>query len=116
MMNFTPYTIDAGEALRPSVEVSFPTGYHRPVADRPAAPLDAEVLRRCAWDIGERRAAEAHQPAVNHVGLAMVAPYQGFAHWRIRQEWVDGIAQERGGAWHHCRLVLRLYDVSYIIF
>jgi glycogen(starch) synthase len=79
-------------------------------------PLDAETLRRCAWEIGEGRPTEAYVPADNHVGVAAVTPNQGFAHWRIRQEWVDEISRKRGGAWHNCRLVLRLYDVSYITF
>jgi glycosyltransferase involved in cell wall biosynthesis len=79
-------------------------------------PLDAETLRRCAWEIGEQRAGDAYVPADNHVGLAAVTPHQGFVHWRIRQEWVDQTARQRGGAWHNCRLVLRLYDVSYIHF
>jgi glycogen(starch) synthase len=79
-------------------------------------PTDPEFLRRFAWDIGEARAAEGYEPAVNHVGLAAVAPYQGFAHWRIRQDWVDRTAWDKGHAWQNCRLVLRLYDVSHIHF
>jgi glycosyltransferase involved in cell wall biosynthesis len=79
-------------------------------------PLDVETLRRCAWEIGEERPADAYMPAENHVGLAAVTPRQGFAHWRIDTEWVDETARQRGGAWHNCRLVLRLYDVSYIQF
>ncbi|MGH7168758.1 MAG: glycosyltransferase, partial [Gemmataceae bacterium] len=47
---------------------------------------------------------------------AAVTPHQGFAHWRISQEWVDATARRRGSAWHNCRLILRLYDVSYIQF
>src|SRR5262249_16823159 len=66
--------------------------------------------------IGERRAADHFAPPSSHVGLAMVTPYQGFAHWRILPGWVDETARQRGGAWHDCRLVLRLYDVSYIPF
>jgi glycosyltransferase involved in cell wall biosynthesis len=81
-----------------------------------SAPFDAETLRRCAWEIGEQHSADAWVPAENHVGLAAVTPHQGFAHWRLRPEWVDETAQQRGGAWHNCRLVLRLYDVSYIQF
>src|SRR3954452_25391453 len=70
---------------------------------------DAEFLRRCAWEIGERRPAEAHSPTEGHVGLAAVTPYEGFAHWRMLPEWVDHVARQRGHAWHHCRPVLRLY-------
>jgi glycosyltransferase involved in cell wall biosynthesis len=79
-------------------------------------PKDPELLRRVAWEIGENRPAEAYHPAVNHVGLAMVTPSQGFAHWHILHDWVDGLAREKGPAWQHCRLILRLYDVSYIEF
>lgn len=79
-------------------------------------PLDAETLRRCAWEIGEQRPADAYAPAENHVGLAAVTPNQGFAHWRICQEWVNETSRKRGAAWNNCRLVLRLYDVSCITF
>ena len=77
---------------------------------------DVEELRRCAWEIGEQRATDAYHPAGNHVGLAMVAPGQGFAHWRILPDWVERTAWHKGNAWQHCRLVLRLYDVSCIEF
>ncbi|HTU89819.1 MAG TPA: glycosyltransferase [Gemmataceae bacterium] len=79
-------------------------------------PLSAEDLRHFAWEIGEQRPADAYVPAGNHVGLAAVAPDHGFAHWRISPRWVDETARKRGGAWHNCRLILRLYDVSYIQF
>jgi len=76
----------------------------------------AEVLRNCAWDVGERRPAEAFVPMANHVGLAMVSPCRGFAHWRILDDWIGRAAEQRGGDWHDCRMVLRLYDVSYLEF
>jgi glycosyltransferase involved in cell wall biosynthesis len=82
----------------------------------PSAPLDAEMLRFCASEISDSRPADAYVPAENHVRLAAVTSTQGFAHWRIRQEWVDETARKRGGAWHNCRLILRLYDVSCIQF
>jgi glycosyltransferase involved in cell wall biosynthesis len=89
---------------------------HDEPAEEPAEFLDEEFLRRCAWEIGEDRAAERYTPETNHAGLAMVAPKQGFVQWRILRGWVDKIAKERGGAWHQCRLICRLYDVSYIEF
>ncbi len=95
-------------------EIASPRIELRTTATSPS--LDAETLRRCAWEIGERRPADAYAPADNHVGLAAVTPNQGFAHWRICQDWVDETARKRGGAWHNCRLVLRLYDVSCILF
>ena len=52
----------------------------------------------------------------SHVGLAVVTPHQGFAHWRIRPAWVEHTAWPYGDGWNHSRLVLRLYDVSFIDF
>jgi glycogen(starch) synthase len=86
------------------------------VHPRPPRVLDAELLRKCAWEIGEARAADHYDPGVAHVGLAPVSPCHGFAHWRIPQPWVDETARQKGGAWRDCRLVLRLYDVSCIEF
>jgi glycosyltransferase involved in cell wall biosynthesis len=84
-------------------------------APRPAAP-DPEFLRRVAWEVGERRAGDSFTPVENHVGLAPVAPREGFAHWRILQPWVDRTAASRGDGWRDCRLVLRLYDISFVEF
>src|SRR5262245_27847563 len=65
-------------------------------------PLDAETLRRCAWEIGETRPADAYVPVDKHVDLSAVTPNQGFAYWRICQAWVDETSRRRGGAWHNC--------------
>lgn len=77
---------------------------------------DQELLRRLAWEIGENKALDKWQPDHNHVGVAMVNPYHGYAQWRMRHEWVEDAARQRGDAWHHCRMVVRLYDISYIQF
>jgi glycosyltransferase involved in cell wall biosynthesis len=79
-------------------------------------PSQIEWLRLCAWQIGEKRATEAFTPSHNHVALAQVVPYQGFAHWRILQNWIDETSRRHGAAWNNCRLILRLYDVSFIEF
>jgi glycosyltransferase involved in cell wall biosynthesis len=78
--------------------------------------IDAEQLRHWAWVIGEQRAGELYVPTANHVGLGMVTPMNGFAQWRIHQSWVEETARSRGNDWNNCALVLRLYDVSYILF
>ncbi|MBN1910438.1 MAG: glycosyltransferase [Pirellulales bacterium] len=77
---------------------------------------DKEFLREVAWDISERKPAEAFTPAGNHVALAMVHPCRGFAHWRISHEWIEETRRRREDAWNGCQMVLRLYDVSYITF
>jgi glycosyltransferase involved in cell wall biosynthesis len=77
---------------------------------------DAEFLRSTAWEISERKPADAFTPLANHAALAMVHPCRGLAHWRISPEWIDETRCRRAEAWHNCRMVLRLYDVSYIAF
>ena len=62
----------------------------------PPPPPSAEQLRQVAWEIGERRPADAHAPAAAHVGLAAVSPGEGFAHWRIPSEWVERTARGKG--------------------
>src|SRR5690349_11686625 len=93
-----------------------PRGDHRNGHAHAAPARDAAFLRSCAWEIGERQPADSFGPAAGHVGLAMVTPYQGYAHWRIPADWVDQTARDKGDGWHHCRMVLRLYDVSYVVF
>lgn len=79
-------------------------------------PYTQEELRRHAWEIGESHRVDAYVPATAHVALAMVTPCEGFAHYRIPTPWVEETAPKKGHAWHNCRLVLRLYDVSNIHF
>jgi glycosyltransferase involved in cell wall biosynthesis len=98
---------------RPSIPRPAPETNGQPP---PGRVPDPERLRHTAWEIGEQQAAAAYTPTTNHVGLAAVAPYQGFAHWRILPAWVEQTARRQGEAWSNCRLVIRLYDVSYIQF
>lgn len=89
----------------------------KPVSDSPPPRTwDQEALRRIGWEIGERHASDAYTPTGNHVGLAMVSPYQGFVHWRILHSWVEQTAGQQGDGWPHCRMIIRLYDVSFIEF
>jgi glycosyltransferase involved in cell wall biosynthesis len=91
-------------------------GEYRNGHHAPSRSPDPEFLRRVAWEIGEKKPAEWYTPTAHHCALISVNAYQGFAHWRIRQEWVDQLARSRGEGWNQCRMVLRLYDVSYITF
>ena len=77
---------------------------------------DGATLRNLAWDVGQSRPAEAYVPIASHVGLAMVSPCRGFAHWRMLDDWIHRTAEQQGDAWHDCRMILRLYDVSYVEF
>ena len=81
-----------------------------------AAVPDGAILRSYAWDVGERNPAEGFVPMASHVGIAMVSPGRGFAHWRIIDDWIGRAAGQRGDDWRDCRMILRLYDVSYLEF
>src|SRR5262245_44768958 len=83
-------------------------GTHRglegtPAALKPAGLPDRELLQRIAWEIGERRTGDSFVPPNNHVGLGMVHPSQGFAHWRLLHDWVEQNRQARGHDWDGCR-------------
>jgi glycosyltransferase involved in cell wall biosynthesis len=82
----------------------------------PAPPPDAEALRRAGWDVGAARPAEKYTPDGCHIGLAMVSPCEGFAHWRVLHGWVEQTAGRKGGAFRDCRMVVRVYDVSCVEF
>src|SRR4051812_17903908 len=87
-----------------------------PLSARPSGPPDPEYLRQTGWEIGERRHGDGFTPTHNHVGLGMVPPTRGFAHWRMLHSWVDQVARSRGNAWEGSRPILRLYDVTCIDF
>ncbi|HYF47924.1 MAG TPA: DUF4912 domain-containing protein, partial [Planctomycetota bacterium] len=79
-------------------------------------PFTQESLRECAWNIGEKGPALSYVPPDSHTAIAFVHPRQGFVHWRIKQDWIDRIAREKGNGWHRSRMVVRVYDVTNIIF
>jgi glycogen synthase len=86
-------------------------------APRPVPPpARDEFLRHVAWQIGEEGAADSFVPVENHVALAMVSPAEAYVHWRLLPAWVDERARQRGDGWRDCRLVLRLYNVSCVVF
>jgi glycosyltransferase involved in cell wall biosynthesis len=87
-----------------------------PVALRPVGRPDQELLRRVAWEIGEKHPADEYVPPGCHVGMAMVHPTHGFVHWRILHEWVQSTRRAHENAWDGCRMIVRVYDVSYIQF
>jgi glycosyltransferase involved in cell wall biosynthesis len=87
-----------------------------PAPEAAPEPPDPEALRRAAWDIGARRPADQYTPDHNHVGLAMVGPCEGFAHWRLLHGWVERVAGQRGDSFRDCRMVVRFYDISYVEF
>jgi glycosyltransferase involved in cell wall biosynthesis len=114
MMNFTPLAYDV--PLTPDAHLQPAEAEIRGTRHAERLPPSPDFLRHAAWEIGERKAWEAFGPTENHVGLGLVAPHQGFAHWRIRHDWIEETRRRRGDSWNHCRMILRLYDVSFIEF
>jgi glycosyltransferase involved in cell wall biosynthesis len=82
----------------------------------PGKGIDQQLLRDTAWEISEKKPADSFMPPANHVALAMVNPCRGFAHWRMSHDWIEETRRRRENDWRECRMVLRLYDVSYITF
>jgi glycosyltransferase involved in cell wall biosynthesis len=99
-----------------SVSAPHENGKHQGPFERREPRLAMELLRQCAWEIGEQRPADRYGPDASHVGLAMVHPTHGFAHYHMLLGWVEETARARGHNWDGSRPVLRLYDVSYIEF
>lgn len=52
----------------------------------------------------------------SHVSLAAVTPTLAFVAWQIDEPWIAEVAARKGEAWHDCRLIVRIYDVSLIDF
>ncbi len=107
---------DAAAPSETSKPVETPKPIEKPKLVETPKPLDAIVLRERAWSVAERQPAHAFIPTASHVGLSMVSPCRGFAHWRLLDGWIRETAEQRGDAWYDCRMVLRIYDVSCLEF
>jgi glycosyltransferase involved in cell wall biosynthesis len=87
-----------------------------PVLSEPLIPFTQESLREIAWAVGEKKPLDSFMPTDAHAALAFVNPKQGFVHWRLKHDWIEKVSREKGGAWDKCRMVVRVYDVTNIIF
>ncbi len=72
----------------------------------------AEQLREIAWEMGEYYPIPALDP---HLALHGVAPMQAHAHWRLPAEQLLKYREEHPHL-QHAPLILRVYDVTEIIF
>ncbi len=83
----------------------------------PAPPqLDVVGLRRYAWEIGSRRAHDAHVCPDTYVNLCAVSPGEAFVVWRVQPSWIESTSARRRDHWNGSRFVVRLYDVSFLEF
>ncbi len=73
--------------------------------------LSQQRLREIAWEIGQRYPA---QLSVDYLALSMVNPHLGQVHWHVREESLQ--AARAGGRFAHAPLVIRIYDVTDVLF
>ncbi len=91
-----------------------------PAAPRDAVPQSAELspalLRQHVEAISARRAHEAWACTRGYINLLVVSPTEAFFAWRLQPAWVSETEARYSQSWSGSRLVIRLYDVSYILF
>jgi glycosyltransferase involved in cell wall biosynthesis len=74
---------------------------------------DQERLRAICWDLGARFPIPF---AGDHISFATVHPRLGYVHWHVRESSVERLRTRQGDAFHGSVLVVRIYDVTDIIF
>lgn len=75
--------------------------------------LAQERLREIAWEIGQLYPISS---ATDSLVVHMVHPRRGHVHWHLRQESVERLRAEAGEAGRHAPLVIRVYDVTDVVF
>jgi len=78
-----------------------------------APPLSEKELRDTSWEIGKAYPRPFSQ---DFAALMPVIPGRIFAIWNIAPSTIERIRTSCGNAWHGCRPVLRVYDVTLIDF
>ncbi|MCX8048171.1 MAG: DUF4912 domain-containing protein [Methylohalobius sp.] len=73
--------------------------------------LSQQRLREIAWEIGQHYPTEL---SIEYIALAMVTPRLGLVHWHIQEKSVKAAMAKEGLP--HASLVVRVYDVSDILF
>ncbi len=108
-----PISHDARESLpeeHPAAADGVSQEQH-PTMDEP--PMSQERLREICWELG------AHFPSRfkgEHIALTVTHPHQGYLHWHVREDALAQLRDNLGAAFHHCRTVVRMYDVTDVIF
>jgi glycosyltransferase involved in cell wall biosynthesis len=73
--------------------------------------LSKELLRNIAWEIGQWYPIPS---TVSYIALHMVHPRLGHVNWHVREE--EALRIQRVGALNNAKLVVRVYDVTDILF
>jgi glycogen(starch) synthase len=75
--------------------------------------ISGERLNRIIWELGH------YYPIpllADQISISMVRPHLGYACWNVSGESIAVLAQRAENAFHDAGMVVRLYDVSDIIF
>ncbi len=85
-----------------------------PANERTGGALPSvDRLREVCWELGTR----FPSPFTNdHVVFSVVHPRLGYLHWHMRDASVERLKAERGDAFHGAVPVVRVYDVTDILF
>ncbi len=75
--------------------------------------LSQEQLREIAWEVGHRYPISL---MAVYIALSMVHPRLGHVHWYIPEKCVEEMRAQQGEAFQGASLVVRVYDVTDIIF
>jgi glycosyltransferase involved in cell wall biosynthesis len=70
-------------------------------------------LRDIAWGIGQKHPAP---PEIDHMALLMIHPHRGHVYWHIMKKSLDALKKRLGRISDHASQVVRVYDVTDIIF
>jgi glycosyltransferase involved in cell wall biosynthesis len=75
--------------------------------------LSPERVREIAWEIGQTFPVPL---TTDYVALSMVHPGQGHLQWHVRERAVSALSRKHGEALANASLVVRIYDVTDLIF
>jgi glycosyltransferase involved in cell wall biosynthesis len=75
--------------------------------------LSQDRLRAIAWEVGSKYPIPL---TANYIALTMVRPHQGHLHWHVNADALDKIRAGEDERFKTAPLIIRLYDVTDIMF
>jgi glycogen(starch) synthase len=79
--------------------------------------MDSELtqarMREICWEIGTKFPFPFQG---DHIAFSMIKPRHGHLQWHVQQASVDQLREAQGGAFHGATMVIRVYDVTNILF
>jgi glycosyltransferase involved in cell wall biosynthesis len=85
----------------------------RKAAAEESPPFDAAELREVCWQIGTQFPFAFHG---DHIAIIPVHPRQAYIRWHVREASVGELREKLDGSLDGARLIVRVYDVTDVIF